>query len=355
IYTSGSTGVPKGVVVSHRGVASLAHSQAERLGVNAASRVLQFASPSFDAAVWELVMAFSNGATLVVPEDTHLAGEVLQGTLEGRRITHVTLPPSVLSTLPTGAESSLPLLQSVVLAGEAVSPELVTRWSATGRQVVNAYGPTESTVCVSMGEGTTDVMVPIGRAVSNSRVYVLDSGLEPVPVGVVGELYASGAGLARGYAGRAALTAERFVACPFAVGERMYRTGDLVRWRGDGQLEFVGRADEQVKLRGFRIEPGEVEALLTADAGVRQAAVVVREDTLGDQRLVAYVVPDPAVAAAEDAPADENAQVEEWREIYDSVYTGAGGAAFGEDFSGWDSSYTGEPVPLDEMREWRDA
>ncbi|MEU7584662.1 AMP-binding protein, partial [Streptomyces sp. NPDC041068] len=207
IYTSGSTGIPKGVVVSHRGVASLAHTQRERLGVSAASRVLQFASPSFDAAVWELVMAFSNGATLVVPEDAHLAGEALQGTLEGRRITHVTLPPSVLGTLPPDADSSLSLLESVVLAGEAVSIGLVTRWSATGRQVVNAYGPTESTVCVSMGEGTTGTVVPIGRAVANSRVFVLDSGLEPVPVGVVGELYVAGAGLARGYAGRAALTA----------------------------------------------------------------------------------------------------------------------------------------------------
>ncbi|MFJ2231331.1 amino acid adenylation domain-containing protein, partial [Streptomyces halstedii] len=355
IYTSGSTGIPKGVVVSHRGVASLAHTQTERLGVTAASRVLQFASPSFDAAVWELVMAFANGATLVVPEDARLAGEALQGTLEGRRITHVTLPPSVLGTLPTGAESSLPLLESVVLAGEAVPSKLVTRWSATGRQVVNAYGPTESTVCVSIGEGTTGTVVPIGRAVANSRVFVLDSGLEPVPAGVVGELYVSGVGLARGYIGRQALTAERFVACPFAAGERMYRTGDLVRWRTDGRLEFVGRADDQVKLRGFRVEPGEVEALLTAGTGVRQAAVVVREDTLGDQRLVAYVVPEAAAASGPDALSGEDAQVAEWQQLYDAVYAGSAGSAFGEDFSGWDSSYTGEPIALTQMRDWRDA
>ncbi|WP_053928405.1 non-ribosomal peptide synthetase [Streptomyces chattanoogensis] len=350
IYTSGSTGRPKGVVVSHSGVAGLAASQRERLRVTAESRVLQFSSPSFDAAVWELVMVFSNGATLVIPHSDQLSGEGLRQVLGEQAITHALIPPSVLATLPPDSARQLPDFATLVVGAEACPPAMAALWSA-GRLMANAYGPTEATVCVTLSRPlSVDGPVPIGGPVTGTRVYVLDEGLCPVPPGVAGELYVSGACLARGYWGRAALTAERFVACPFEAGARMYRTGDVVRWNGDGELEFAGRADEQVKVRGFRIEPGEIEAVLTSHPEMAQAVVVAREDTPGDARLVAYVVPkDPGNQGQKEG------QVGDWQQIYESVYSDDAGAEFGEDFTGWNSSYTDEPIPPAEMREWRDA
>ncbi|GIG59729.1 hypothetical protein Lfu02_41010 [Longispora fulva] len=291
IYTSGSTGRPKGVLVSHVGVGSLVRTQTAVLDVDRSSRVLQFASPSFDAAFFELALALLTGATLVLAPPERLApGEPLAQLLAEQRITHTLLPPIALTVMDP---AELTGLRTLVVGGEATPGELVARW-APGRTMVNAYGPTETTVVATMSgplAGAGDP--PIGRAVRDTEVYVLDAALRPVPDGVDGELYVSGAGLARGYLGRAALTAERFVACPARPGARMYRTGDVVRRLPDGQLHFVGRADDQVKVRGFRIELGEVASALLADPSVGQAAAVVRGDGPAGKRLVGYVVAAP--------------------------------------------------------------
>jgi thioesterase domain-containing protein/aryl carrier-like protein len=236
------------------------------------------------------MMALLTGATLVVIPSGERLGAALPAFLARERVTHVTLPPAVLATLEEGTIDRDVVL---VVAGEASSVDVVGRW-APDRRMFNSYGPAETTVDATLWRcDPAAEEVAIGRPVPNTRVFVLDGRLAPVPPGVVGELYVAGPGVARGYVNRPELTGERFVACPYGdAGERMYRTGDQVRWTHDGRLVFAGRADDQVKIRGRRIEPGEIENVLAAHSAVAQVAVIAREDTPGDRELVAYVVPD---------------------------------------------------------------
>jgi len=362
IYTSGSTGQPKGVLLEHQGLVNVCKEQIRLFGVGPGSRVLQFSSLSFDASVFEIVMALGSGATLCLgTRDSLLPGPALIRLLNEQRISIVTLPPSALAALPT---DPLPHLRTITVAGEACSAELVAQW-APGRQFFNLYGPSETTIWATCQQCTDDARIPtIGRPIANKRVYILDRHLNPVPIGVPGELHVGGVGLARGYLNRPELTEDRFIANPFSskTNERLYKTGDLTRYLPDGQIEFLGRIDHQVKLRGFRIELGEIEHILDQHTMVRQSVVICREDEPERQQLIAYIVPNHEHLTPNqihDLPQeDDNAQwddefVSQWQTLYEQVYNETpsdSDPAF--NITGWNSSYTGEPIPQDHMLEW---
>ncbi|WP_435813277.1 amino acid adenylation domain-containing protein [Streptomyces virginiae] len=356
MYTSGSTGLPKGVGVTHRAVAGLALDRRYRGGAH--RRVLVHSAQSFDASTYELWVPLLGGGTAVVAPVGKLDAGALAAVITEQRITALWLTAGLFKVIADENPECFAGVAEVWTGGDVVSPASVTRAlrACPGLKVVDGYGPTETTTFATThpmpDPETVGEPVPIGRPMDNMRVYVLDAGLRPTLPGVPGELYIAGAGLARGYARRPALTSERFVASPFGVpGERMYRTGDVVAWTADGELVFRGRADTQVKIRGFRIEPAEVEAALATHPGVAQAVVTWNEDRAGERRLVGYVV--PRVDGSDTSGAQE--QVEEWEEIYDDLYA-VSDAAWGEDFTGWNSSYTGgTPIALDEMAVWRDA
>ncbi|MBG1258891.1 non-ribosomal peptide synthetase [Nostoc commune] len=345
IYTSGSTGTPKGVLIPHSGLTNLTEHKINICDVHPGDCVLQFFSLSFDASIPEIIMGLGCGAKLCLAKsESLLPGAGLLQLLRDNAVTHITITPSALSLLPT---EDLPKLRMILVGGEAPSPELIVKWSK-GRRFINAYGPTEVTVNASMVLcGNGNPLLPTIRPSANKQLYILDSYLQPVPIGVIGELYIGGVGVARGYLNRPDLTAERFVPNPFighwalgighwALGigdwealeqgsrgveikdssasikdsspmphapcpmpQTLYKTGDLASYLPDGRIKLLGRIDHQVKIRGFRIEPQEVEAVLCQHPDVRAGVVLVREDQPGEKRLVAYIIPDSAITPTE--------------------------------------------------------
>ncbi|WP_405162596.1 amino acid adenylation domain-containing protein [Nocardia sp. NBC_01499] len=292
IYTSGSTGRPKGVTVTHAGIAAFCAEQITRYTLTPAARTLHFASPSFDASVLELLLAIGSAATMVIVPPTVYGGAELANALARHEVSHAFLTPSALASLePTGLDA----LRVVIVGGETCSAPLVRRWAAPGRRFFNGYGPTETTIMVTISSPLSpDLPVSIGSALSGMNCRVLDKRLRPVGVGTAGELYVSGPGLARGYHDRSGLTAQRFLADPHGhPGTRMYRTGDIVRRGTGGDLEYLGRTDDQVKVRGFRIELGEIDSVLARQSGVRSAVTVDRKTAVGETTLAAYVQPAP--------------------------------------------------------------
>ena len=307
IYTSGSTGRPKGVMIEHRSLRRQISSLQQRYGLSPQDRVLQFASMTFDMSVEEIFGALLSGATLVLRDDAWLdSAAAFCARCEAAAISVANLPTVFWQHLAHETDAVLPgSLRQIMIGGEAVSPVALRAWFARPGhrpRLFNAYGPTEATVNASIQEATLDDAASrsIGAPLPNTRLYVLDTYRHPVPVGVVGELYIGGSGVARGYLHRPELNAERFLPDPFAATDdaRLYRTGDLVCWRDDGRLDYVGRSDDQLKVRGFRIEPGEIEACLATCTGVKHAIVIGRRAGAGQTRLIAYYLGEPVPADA---------------------------------------------------------
>jgi amino acid adenylation domain-containing protein len=316
IYTSGSTGKPKGVMTQHRSLVNHTVAAGIDYDLQPADHVLQFASISFDASAEEIYPCLTRGATLVLRSEEMLDSvSLFTRTSQDWPLTVLNLPTAywhqIATRLSTEVSTLLPSLRLVILGGERALPERITAWQQqVGRRVrlFNTYGPTEATIVATRwelsepAEGCTALSdVPIGRVIANVQAYVLDRHLRPIAIGVAGELHIGGVGVARGYLNSPELTAERFIPDPFssAPGSRMYKTGDRVRYRPDGNLEFLGRLDDQAKVRGFRVEPGEIEAALSQHAAVRENVVVARENGQGSHQLVAYVVahkPAPTVS-----------------------------------------------------------
>jgi amino acid adenylation domain-containing protein len=364
IYTSGSTGQPKAVAIAHRSLVNYVTAARDAFALSHTDRVLQFFSTSFDASAEEIFATLLSGATLALRKGEMLVPSYsFMAECATRVITVLDIPTAywheLVVDLTAEEWASAQALRLMIIGGEATLAERVEKFRkrTNGRiELVNTYGPTETTIVATMskivGQAITEPIhgeVAIGKPVRNVRVYVLDRQMRLVPVGVPGELYIGGDGVARGYLHRPELTARRFVPDVFSVeaGQRLYQTGDLVRWRRDGELEYVGRIDQQVKVRGYRVEPGEVEEMLRRHERVRDAVVMAREDVIGDRRLVAYIVP------ASDESDSNYDLVSKWQIIFDDLYREVDPTQQPKFYvKGWENSYTGLPMPDEEIREW---
>ncbi|MGA9769791.1 MAG: amino acid adenylation domain-containing protein, partial [Blastocatellia bacterium] len=365
IYTSGSTGDPKGTMITHRGICNTLQWRLRTFSLSEKDRIMQTVSFAFDPSVWQIFGALLSGATLVLPRPEALKDTAyLVKFIAEREITITDFPPSLLQVLLEEKHlencSSLRILFS---GGESLSAAIVEKfYSRLNSELYNQYGPTEATIdatywrCIA---GIDDGLVPIGRPISNTQIYLLDNNLQPVAVGVAGHLHIGGDGLARGYLGLPDLTAEKFIPNPFSLtaGSRLYCTGDRARYRASGEIEFLGRMDGQVKLRGHRIEVGEIETRLSGHKGVKEAAVILRDDQEAGRKLVGYVSIRQDYIREQEQQAGNELQaerVEQWKAIHDQEISTSGPEHQDPTFNiaGWSSSYTGLAIPAEEMRQW---
>ncbi|MFC4311634.1 amino acid adenylation domain-containing protein, partial [Steroidobacter flavus] len=360
IYTSGSTGKPKGVLVEHRSVVNYTDYAIEKFDVTFGEGTLIATSLSFDLGLTGLYSTLLCGRAVRLCSDRDGIPSLVADARRSKNLAPLKLTPSHLPLLEPSLRSGdlAGSIRVLVLGGEPLHSTAVQLWRmyAPGTRIFNHYGPTEATIGCIVNEITSDEAgaIPIGRPISNTQIYVLDRCLQPVPIGVVGEIYIGGVGVARGYLNRPGATSERFVADPFSSsGVRLYRTGDVGRWRIDGAIEYVGRIDHQVKVRGYRVELGEIEAQLLGNPWVQEAAVLVREDVTGEKRLVAYVVGahKAVVRVSEETPGRLRSDVvTAWESVHEETYRT--NPVKGPSYIGWDSSYTGQPIPEVQMQEW---
>ncbi|MDZ8108273.1 MAG: amino acid adenylation domain-containing protein [Nostoc sp. DedQUE12a] len=360
IYTSGSTGKPKGVKIEHRGLLNLVFWHQKAFTVSSLDRASHISGVGFDACGWEIWPYLSAGASIhFVDDETRQMPDHLRDWLVSKAITISFLPTPLAEKILLLDFPKNAALRILLTGGDKLNQYPL---ASHGFQVFNNYGPTENTVVTTSGYVSVknkDNLAPvIGRAIANTQVYILDKHLQPVPIGIPGELYIAGDGLARGYLNRADLTAECFIYHSFTnnLKTRLYKTGDLVRYRVDGNIEFLGRLDEQVKIRGYRIELGEIEAVLSQHPAVRQTVVITREHE-EEKRLVAYVVPKTEYSSEQEnlqLMQLQNDQVLQWQMLYNETYNQSADSDPTFNFVGWNSSYTNQPIPSEQMREWVD-
>jgi len=362
MYTSGSSGAPKGVCVPHQAVIRLVRNT-NYVTIEPGNTFLFLSAPSFDASTFEVWGALLNGCAVAVLGSGTPSLDDIEAAIRLHDVTILWLTAGLFHLIVDERISALTPVRQMLAGGDVLSITHVRRALSElpACTLINGYGPTENTTfaCCHRMSGPSDLgaSVPIGRPISNSRAYILDSALHPVPIGVSGELFLGGDGLALGYHLRPDWTAERFVPNPFPEdpGERLYRTGDRARWLADGTIEFLGRQDDQVKIRGFRIEPGEIENALATHSEVKESVVIAREDVPGEKRLVAYIVPD-FDCALNGVDALEAEQIASWQALYDDTYSKAGS---GPDpmfnIVGWNSTYTGGAIAEQDMRTWVDS